>query len=46
LKLVSAEGLAKHMARVILVARKPKAPSVRPYALRHIDERIPTGKPE
>jgi tRNA (mo5U34)-methyltransferase len=42
LKLVSAESLAKHMARVILVARKPERPSVRPYALQHIDERIPS----
>jgi len=39
LKLVPAEGLAKYMARIILVARKPERPSVRPYALQHIDER-------
>jgi 2-polyprenyl-3-methyl-5-hydroxy-6-metoxy-1,4-benzoquinol methylase len=39
LKLVPAEGLAKHMARIILVARKPEGPSVRPYALQHISER-------
>jgi SAM-dependent methyltransferase len=38
LKLVPAEGLAKYMARMILVARKPEGPSVRPYALQHIDE--------
>jgi len=46
LKLVPVEGLAKHMARVILVARKPEIPSVRPYALQHIDERIPSWRPE
>lgn len=39
LKLVPVEGLAKHMARIILVARKPERPSVRPYALQHIGER-------
>ena len=39
LKLVPTEGLAKHMARIILVARKPERPSVRPYALQHIGER-------
>jgi 2-polyprenyl-3-methyl-5-hydroxy-6-metoxy-1,4-benzoquinol methylase len=39
LKVVSTEGLAQHMARVILVARKPERPSVRPYALQHINER-------
>jgi 2-polyprenyl-3-methyl-5-hydroxy-6-metoxy-1,4-benzoquinol methylase len=39
LKLAPTEGLAKHMARIILVARKPETPSVRPYALQHINER-------
>ncbi len=39
LKFVPTEGLAKYMARIILVARKPERPSVRPYALQHIDER-------
>ena len=39
LKVVSTEGLAQHMARVILVARKPERPSVRPYAMQHINER-------
>lgn len=39
LKLVPVEGLAKHMARIVLVARKPETPSVRPYALQHIHER-------
>jgi 2-polyprenyl-3-methyl-5-hydroxy-6-metoxy-1,4-benzoquinol methylase len=39
LKLVPVEGLAKHMARIILVARKPERPSVRPYTLQHISER-------
>jgi hypothetical protein len=39
LKLVPAEGLAKYMARIILVARKPERPPVRPYALQHINER-------
>jgi SAM-dependent methyltransferase len=39
LKLVPLRGLVKHMARIILVARKPERPSARPYALQHIDER-------
>jgi hypothetical protein len=39
LKLVPVEGLAKHVARIILVARKPERPSVRPYALQDIKER-------
>lgn len=39
LKFVPTEGLAKHMARIILVARKPETSSVRPYALQHINER-------
>jgi 2-polyprenyl-3-methyl-5-hydroxy-6-metoxy-1,4-benzoquinol methylase len=39
LKLMPTEGLAKHMARIILVARKPETPSVRPYALQDINER-------
>jgi 2-polyprenyl-3-methyl-5-hydroxy-6-metoxy-1,4-benzoquinol methylase len=39
LKLVATEGLAKHMARIVLVARKPEKLSVRPYALQHINER-------
>lgn len=38
LKLVPTEGLAKHMARSILVARKPEKPSVRPYALQDIKQ--------
>jgi 2-polyprenyl-3-methyl-5-hydroxy-6-metoxy-1,4-benzoquinol methylase len=33
------EGLAKYMARIVLVARKPEKPSVRPYALQDINER-------
>jgi 2-polyprenyl-3-methyl-5-hydroxy-6-metoxy-1,4-benzoquinol methylase len=36
---VPVTGLAEHMARIILVARKPEKPSVRPYALQHVDER-------
>jgi hypothetical protein len=39
LRVVSTEGLAQHMARTILVARKPERPSVRPYALQQIIER-------
>ena len=39
LKLVPTEGLAKYMARIILIARKPEKSSVRPYALQHINER-------
>jgi hypothetical protein len=39
LKLLPTEGLAKHMARIILVARKLETPSVRPYALQDINER-------
>jgi hypothetical protein len=39
LKLVPTEGLAKYMARIILIARKPEKSSVRPYALQHISER-------
>jgi hypothetical protein len=38
LKLMPTEGLAKYMARIILVAQKPERPSVRPYALQHIAE--------
>lgn len=38
-KVVLPEGLPLHMARTILVARKPEKPVVRPYALRHISER-------
>jgi 2-polyprenyl-3-methyl-5-hydroxy-6-metoxy-1,4-benzoquinol methylase len=34
LKLMLTKGLAKYMARIFLVARKPESPSVRPYALR------------
>jgi 2-polyprenyl-3-methyl-5-hydroxy-6-metoxy-1,4-benzoquinol methylase len=33
LSTVPTQGLAKHMARIILVARKAEKPSVRPYAL-------------
>jgi 2-polyprenyl-3-methyl-5-hydroxy-6-metoxy-1,4-benzoquinol methylase len=33
LKVVPLSGLVKHMARIILVARKPERPSVRPYAV-------------
>jgi SAM-dependent methyltransferase len=43
LKVVPREGVAQHMARVILVARKPETPSVRPYPLQHINERRLTG---
>ena len=39
LRIVPKEGLAQHMARTILIARKPEGPSVRPYALQHITER-------
>jgi SAM-dependent methyltransferase len=39
LKVVPTEGLAQHMARTILVARKPETPSVRPYPLQHINDR-------
>jgi 2-polyprenyl-3-methyl-5-hydroxy-6-metoxy-1,4-benzoquinol methylase len=39
LKLVSVTGLTNHMARIILVARKPEKPGIRPYALQHIIER-------
>jgi 2-polyprenyl-3-methyl-5-hydroxy-6-metoxy-1,4-benzoquinol methylase len=39
LRVVPTEGLAQHMARTILVARKPEIPSVRSYALQHITER-------
>ncbi len=37
-KVVSSEWLAQHMARVVLVARKPEEPSAQPYALQHINE--------
>jgi hypothetical protein len=36
LRVVPTEGLAKHMARIILVARKPERPSVRPYPLQQL----------
>jgi SAM-dependent methyltransferase len=39
LKVVPTEGLTQHMARTILVARKPETPFVRPYALQLINER-------
>jgi 2-polyprenyl-3-methyl-5-hydroxy-6-metoxy-1,4-benzoquinol methylase len=39
LRVVPMKGLAQHMARTILVARKPERPSVRPYPLQHISER-------
>jgi SAM-dependent methyltransferase len=38
LKVVPKEGLAQHMARTILVARKSERPSARPYPLQHINE--------
>ncbi len=38
-RVVPTEGLAQHMARIILVARKPEKPSVRPYSLQQINER-------
>jgi SAM-dependent methyltransferase len=37
------ERLGQHMARTILVARKPENPPVRPYALQHIKETQLTG---
>ena len=37
-RVVSREGLAQHMARIILIARKPERQLVRPYALQHIRE--------
>ena len=39
LKVLPTEGLTPHMARAILVARKPEMPVVRPYALQHINEK-------
>ena len=39
LRVVPTEGLTEHMARTILVARKPERLSVRPYALQHVNER-------
>jgi 2-polyprenyl-3-methyl-5-hydroxy-6-metoxy-1,4-benzoquinol methylase len=38
-KLVPLGGPGQHMARIILAARKPQKPSVRPYALQQINER-------
>jgi SAM-dependent methyltransferase len=38
LKLVTVPGLIEHMARFILVVRKPETPSRRPYALQIIKE--------
>jgi hypothetical protein len=46
LKGVPAEGLAQHMARIILVARRPERASVRPYALQDINERLLAGDHE
>lgn len=42
LKLVSVAGLAKYMARIILVAQKPERSSIRPYALQQVNERQPS----
>src|SRR5437899_11066858 len=36
---VPTEGLAHHMARIMLVAQRPEAPFARPYVLQHINER-------
>jgi 2-polyprenyl-3-methyl-5-hydroxy-6-metoxy-1,4-benzoquinol methylase len=38
-KLVPLGGPGEHMARIVLAARKPQKPSVRSYALQHINER-------
>jgi SAM-dependent methyltransferase len=43
LRVANTEGLAQHMARVIVVARRPEKPVVRPYALHDLSERaVPT----
>ena len=43
---VPTEGLAQHMARIILVAQRPEGPFARPYVLQHINERRLDGERE
>lgn len=45
-RITPVDRLGQHMARTILVARKPESPSFRPYPLQHIEETRFTPHPD